>query len=424
MNKSFPNNNRLSAVTVDSLGMHGDGIANADGKRYFIPYAAPGDILDLRIGARREDGHVATIYTIIRGGPGRTAPACRHFETCGGCTLQHIETATVAAIKRDLIAVALSRHGFRDLTIMPAISVPPGQRRRVRFAFFRAQKNAFGFSAARSNQVVDIAECPVTRPAITALIAPLKALAANIASLGRRAEFLVTETDSGIDLLLRPDKPADPGLDERMALAAFAERHDLARIGWDAPQGYEPLAARRAPEVAFGAARVALPPNAFLQPSRDGERAIVDAVCAAAAGSKNIADLYAGCGALSFPLSAIAPVHAFEGDAEMVQAIRRADSKRVVTAEIRDLARQPLRQAELKNFDTVVFDPPRAGAKTQAAAIAESGAATVIAVSCNPATLARDLRLLADGGYRIESVQPIDQFPWSAHVEAVAVLRR
>lgn len=411
-------------VTVDSLGMHGDGIANADGARYYIPYAAPGDIVDLRVGAKREDGHVATIETIVRSGPGRTAPACRHFETCGGCTLQHIDTATVADIKRELVAVALSRQGFRDLAIRPTISVPPGQRRRVRFAFFRAQKNAFGFSAARSNQIIDISQCPVTAPAITDLIAPLKTLAAEIPSLGRRAEFLVTATDSGIDLMLRPDKRADPDMDERMALAAFAERHDLARIGWDAPQGYEPLAARRAPAVGFGPARVALPPNAFLQPSKGGEDAIVAAVCAAAADARNIADLYAGCGALSFPLSTIAPVHAFEGDAEMVQAIRRADARRAVIAEIRDLARQPLRHTELKNFDTIVFDPPRAGAKTQAAAIAGSDAATVVAVSCNPATLARDLRLLADGGYRIESVQPIDQFPWSAHVEAVVVLRR
>ena len=404
--------------------MHGDGIANADGRRYYIPYSAPGDILDLCIGAKREDGHVATIRSIIHGGPGRTVPACRHFESCGGCSLQHIDTATVAEIKRELVEVALSRHGFRDLDIRATRSVPPGQRRRVRFAFFRAQNSAFGFSAAHSNQVIDISECPVTRPAITALIAPLKLLALQIASLGRRAEILVTETDSGIDLLLRPEKRSEPDMDERMALADFAERHKLARIGWEAPQGYEPLSARREPAVNFGPARVALPPNAFLQPSRDGESAIVAAVCAAAAGAKNIADLYAGCGALSFPLSTIAPVHAYEGDSEMVQAIRRADTKRAVTAEIRDLARQPLHHGELKNFDTIVFDPPRAGAKAQAEAIAGSDAATVIAVSCNPATLGRDLRMLADGGYRVESVQPIDQFPWSAHVEAVAVLRR
>jgi 23S rRNA (uracil1939-C5)-methyltransferase len=424
MNKSFPNNPDVLTVTIENIGRRGDGIANADGIRYYVPFAAPGDLLRIRPLETREDGQAAAIDKVIRPGASRTDPVCRHFGRCGGCTLQHIATGAIADLKRDMVVAALAHHGLQDVPVRETIAIPPGRRRRVRFAVHRGARTAFGFNAPRSNHVIDIEECPAATPRIAALIGELRALAAATESLGRRAEVLVTETDSGIDIILRPRQPTAPNLDERMDLAAFAERHDLARLSWDGPQGYEPLAARRSPTVAFGSVPVALPPDAFLQPSRDGERAIAEAVCAAAAGATKIADLYAGCGALTFPLAALAPVHAVEGSAEMVQAIRQAAGGRPVTADIRDLARQPLTAEELGRFDAVVFDPPRPGAREQAAAIAGSSVATVVAVSCNPATLARDLRLLVDGGYGIESVQPVDQFPWSAHTEAVAVLRR
>ncbi len=424
MNKSFPNNAEPMQVAVESIGMRGDGIAVVDGVPYYIPGTAPGDVVDIIRGSKRDDGYTATVSTSHTPGPDRTEPACRHFGTCGGCTLQHITPGAVADIKRDQISLTLARHGFQDIPIRETIAIPPGERRRVRFSMHKKRGVAFGFNANRSNDVIDIAECPAARPEIAKLIPDLKALAARTPALGRRAEFIVTATDTGIDILLRPSKRKNPGMDERVALAAFAERHDIARIGWDGPIGYEPLAARRAPTITFGKTRLAMPPDAFLQPSQGGERAIVKAVCDAAAGARKITDLYAGCGALSFPLSALGPVQAYEGNEDMVQAIRYAAAGQPVAAEIRDLARRPLSPDELKRFDTIVFDPPRAGAREQAGTIALSAAQTVIAVSCNPATLARDLRTLVTGGYRIESIQPIDQFPWSAHVEAVAVLRR
>ncbi|MDD9916181.1 MAG: class I SAM-dependent RNA methyltransferase, partial [Rhodospirillaceae bacterium] len=105
-------------------------------------------------------------------------------------------------------------------------------------------------------------------------------------------------------------------------------------------------------------------------------------------------------------------------------AIRRAAGNRPVTAQVRDLARRPLTVSDLNACDAVVFDPPRAGAQSQAAALVQSTVPVIVAVSCNPGTLARDLSLLVDGGYRLQSILPIDQFPWSPHVEAVAILRR
>jgi 23S rRNA (uracil1939-C5)-methyltransferase len=424
MNKPFPNKPGELTVTIESIGMRGDGIANADGVRYYVSFTAPGDVVSIRPVEKRADGYAAAIRRVLQPGDGRGEPACRHFGTCGGCALQHLTAEAIAGFKRDMVVTALAQHGFADVPVNDAVAVPPGRRRRVRFAANRGGRVAFGFNEPRSNRVIDIGECPAVTPGIAAMIEPLRKLAASTGALGRRAEILVTETDTGLDVTLRPKRPADLTLNERMALANFAERHDIARLGWDGPQGYEPLAARRAPAVTFGDVAVALPPDAFLQPSSDGERVIVAAVLAGAEGARKIADLYAGCGALTFPLSSVAPVHPVEGNGEMVQAIRQAAAGHPVTAEVRDLARQPLSPEELQRFDTVIFDPPRPGARDQAVALARSAVATVIAVSCNPATLARDLRLLADGGYGVESIRPVDQFPWSPHTEVVAVLRK
>lgn len=330
-----------------------------------------------------------------------------------------------------MLTQALARRGLKDAPVGDTVTIPPGARRRVRFALHNGQAPAFGFRRRNSRFVMNMTECPVARPSIVALASPLRALIANIPALGASAEVSVTDCDSGLDVLLAPAKPSEPSFDERQTLADFAERHDLARLSWDDGGGPEPIAARRAATARFGDATVAMPAGAFLQPTAEGEAAIarlvVAGVEAAADQAKARADLFSGCGALSFPLSSGGPVHAFEGDAGMVDAIRRAtrqDGSRSVTAHCRDLARDPLTVAELNRFDAVVFDPPRAGATAQSRELAMSAVPTIIAVSCNPATLARDLRTLVEGGYLIESVTPIDQFAWSPHIEAVAVLRR
>ena len=304
----------------------------------------------------------------------------------------------------------------------PTVAVPAGERRRVRFALHAGTRAVLGFFAPRSRRVVPIAQCPAARPAVAGLIEPIRSLASTMDTA--IASILVTETETGLDLVMDPARDAPLELNDRERLAQFANDHDLARIAWRGCVGPEPVAQRRQPQVRFGRAAVSLPIGAFLQPSVAGQAAILAETEAALNGAGRIADLYAGCGALTFPLSSLAPTHAVEADSGMVAAMRRAASALPVTADARDLARNPLTAAELARFDAVVFDPPRAGAKAQAAALATSDVSRVVAVSCNPGTLARDLRTLVDGGYRLRSVQPIDQFPWSAHVEAVAVLQR
>lgn len=424
MNKTPANNSQLFEVTVARIGIHGDGIANAADGRYFVPYSAPGDQLSVQLTESRKGVRAAKIERIITAGKDRIEAACPHFGTCGGCALQHVTAAAVSATKRDFLVAALAGRNLSDCTVSNTVNIAPGLRRRVRLAIHKAKRTSVGFHAPRSRYVVDIETCPAVRPSIAALIAPLRELAETLDAIKGPASVQITESESGLDLLLEARAKSDLTLDDREKLAQFADRHDLARLAWQSPQGPEPVAQRRSPRYRFGPATVTPPPHAFLQPSLEGERAIVSAASDALAGATRIADLYAGCGALTFPFSSIAPTQAFEGDAAMIAAIQRAGGDHPVTATTRDLARMPLRPDELAPFDAVVFDPPRAGAKTQAAMLARSSVPRVVAVSCNPGTLARDLRQLVDGGYRIESVLPIDQFPWSPHIEAVAILHR
>mgnify|MGYP003336832236 CR=1 FL=1 len=146
-------------------------------------------------------------------------------------------------------------------------------------------------------------------------------------------------------------------------------------------------------------------------------------VLEAAGKAKRAVDLYAGCGTFALPLLRRASVHAVERNAAAMAALRKAAGGRL-TVEQRDLERRPLQKDDLKHVDFVVLDPPRAGARAQAEALAVSAVPTIAYVSCNPATFARDARTLVEGGYSLARVVPVDQFVWSAHVELVGVFRR
>ncbi|MEK9832863.1 MAG: hypothetical protein VW453_09735 [Rhodospirillaceae bacterium] len=238
----------------------------------------------------------------------------------------------------------------------------------------------------------------------------------------------MTLADNGADLLIAANH--DPGPDASMALAMFAEERGFARIAWrnESHDAVEPVALRETPVLEVSGVPVEIPPGVFLQASAEAEQVLSGLVVPAAAGSR-VADLYCGVGTFALPLAAAGSnVLAVDGDADAVGALARAAGTvgfgGQVTTDTRDLVRRPLAAAELKGMETIVFDPPRAGAPAQAEEIARSGAARVIAVSCNPTTFARDARTLADAGFTLERVTPVDQFVWTGHVELVGVFSR
>ncbi len=414
-------------VEIAALGGRGDGIASHQGEPVFVPYTVPGDRVVVRIDGRRGDGLVAWPLQVLTGGPGRVEPPCRHFGRCGGCSLQHLDGAAYVAWKRGLLVEALARAGFDCEAVGPLLCIAPGSRRRAAFAFARRRgRLAVGFNTKGSHEVVDLAQCRLVAPQLIDLLPPLRDLLPALIDEGREGDAVASLTEAGIDLLVEADARLD--LFDRERLAAFADSQDLARLSWRRPGGelIEPLACRRPPVVRFAGVGVVLPPGGFLQPSREGEDALASLVVAAIGTCTPVADLYAGCGSFTFPLARMAAVHAVEGDAAALRALSAAagESPGRVTTENRDLARRPLSAEELKRFQAVVFDPPRVGAAAQAEILAAAGPPLIVAVSCNPATLARDARILAKGGYRLRQATPVDQFPWSAHLEAVAVFER
>ncbi|MGH7088478.1 MAG: class I SAM-dependent RNA methyltransferase, partial [Stellaceae bacterium] len=378
------------------------------------------------LGERRGEGRVGRVLDYTRVAP-RAAARCPHFGACGGCALQHLTDESYAAAKIEWLAASLRQHGLDPHVLRPLRRLHPGTRRRARFALARGKDGAphVGFHARASPRVVDMTNCAVLHPAITTLVPRLRALLPAILALDKAASATATLADTGIDLLL--DLPAPPGLASLEAMAAFARQSALARLAWRRAGGQPmPVALLHPVRIAFAGVAVDLPYDAFLQASAETDAVLTEAACEGAAGARRIAELYAGVGTFTFALAKLAPVHAVEGDAAALAALRAAAERTrlPITAERRDLERRPLAAAELAPFDTVVFDPPRAGAKSQSEALAQSAVRRIVALSCNPATFARDARALVAGGFRLVAVEAFDPFVWSTHLELVARFER
>lgn len=417
-------------VLINRLGARGDGIADtADGPVY-VPFALPGETVSVRVGKSRGDGRAADLRAVSSPSADRQAALCRHFgpgeNACGGCAAQHLAADAYGAWKRDVVSAALARHRI-EVEILPVISVPPASRRRVRLAFRNlAGGLVLGFRSGRSDRIIDIAECPVAVPGIVTLIPRLREFLTGRVD---RGEVAITHTDEGADVVVFSRK--EPDLDLRMDAPGFCSDADIARLAWSPgevatnAEPPEPVIVLDSPSVEFGGIAVHLPSDSFLQPTAEGEAVLRGFVLDAVGDAAAVADLYAGCGAFALPLAATGKtLTAFEGLAAQTEAIRRAGAGLKIVAESRDLARQPLRPEELEAYDAVVLDPPRAGAAAQVALLAAGDVARIVYVSCNPATFARDARVLIDGGYTLDAVQPVDQFLWSSHVELASVFRR
>ncbi|MCG7361799.1 RsmD family RNA methyltransferase [Roseomonas sp. ACRSG] len=417
---------------IARLGAAGDGLAQgADGRPVFIPYALPGERVAARVTGKLGDGQAAELTALLRPAPERAEPPCPYFGRCGGCTMQHMAIPPYAEWKRARLAEALSRAGYPDAVVAEPAVTPPQTRRRADLALRRADGvPVLGFHARGSGAVVDLDTCLVLDPALVALFQPLKTMLRSLSAFRREGSAVLNLLDSGPDLLLRLD--GVPNTADRALLADFARAHGLPRIACAPLKGMvsENVAQIGPVSIALGGVAVAPAPGAFLQATPQGEAAIVAAVLAGLpklTGKARIADLYAGLGTLSFPLSARARVTAYEGAPEAVAALDAAarHSGGRVQAVKRDLSRQPLMPKELDAFAAVVLDPPFAGAADQMPLLARTTKLErIIYVSCNPAALGRDAKLLQAAGWRLASATPVDQFLWSAQLEAVVVFAR
>jgi 23S rRNA (uracil1939-C5)-methyltransferase len=412
-------------LTLDILemGARGDGIAEQDGERYFVPFTLPGEVVEAEPVDKRGEGVAAELVEVLSPSRHREKPPCAHFGVCGGCALQHWRHDVYSVWKASLIERALQQRGVAAPALEPPLLGAPGERRRVDFVLRRQGKRMLaGFHERGSARVVDVGVCVIARPTLTALLQPLRATLAEVLPDGAAADAIANETDGGIDVLLRPHKRLTLSIDQRQKLVGLAERANLARLSWGDRANPEPIVTRRPPLLVLGEVTVEPPPGAFLQATKRGELTMREAVSAWVGDPTKLADLFAGVGSLS--LGRPGRLSLFESDKPSVAAADAAARKiggNRVTVERRDLFRNPLVAKELDSFDAVVLDPPRAGAAAQVAEIARSKAKRVVYASCEPGSFARDARTLQDSGYRLEKLKAIDQFLWSGHVELIAL---
>ncbi len=400
----------MPEFTIERLGHRGDGIAEGP---IYVPRTLPGELVEGEI----VDGRVAA-PRILKASTSRVSAPCRHYAACGGCALQQAADEFVVNWKRGVVENALSAHSLSAPIRRNHVS-PPSSRRRATFTGRRTKKGAqVGFHAPSSAMITEVPDCQILRPALLASVPTLEHLCRLGASRKGEMRFVVTETDTGLDVAATGGKSLDVEL--RQLVAGIAEVAKVGRLSWNE----EPIVQRNAQVLTFGTASVPFPPGAFLQATAEGEAALLASVREAVGAAKSVADLFAGCGTFTLPLAENGEVRAVEAERDMLEALdfgwRHADGLRDVTIEKRDLFRRPMLADELDAFDAVVLDPPRAGAEAQTKEIAKACPKLVAMLSCNPTTFARDAAILTNAGYVLEWIDLVDQFRWSIHIEVAA----
>jgi 23S rRNA (uracil1939-C5)-methyltransferase len=409
-------NPMVEQLVIARLGRRGDGIADTPAGPAYVPYALAGETAEVDAWPGHPDRR--RLIRIEVASPERIAPICPHFGTCGGCALQHWTTQRYREWKRALVVESLAQAGL-DVAVDDLIDAHGDGRRR---AVLHARRGAHdvlevGFASLRAHDLVAIDRCPILAPGLNGAIEAAWAIAEALEPARKPLDIQATATEAGLDLDVRGSGPLTA---MRMTeLARLGERHRLARL----TRHGELVAQRAVPIVIMGRARVPLPPGRFLQATAVGEAVLAKLVAENCGAAERIADLFAGVGPFALRLAERARVTAADNDKESIAALKRAaettQGLKPIAAEARDLFRRPLAAVELKPYDCVVFDPPRQGAEAQARQLAASAVPSVVGVSCNPVTFARDARILVDGGYRLTRVTPVDQFRYSAHVELV-----
>ncbi|QND52211.1 class I SAM-dependent RNA methyltransferase [Phyllobacterium sp. 628] len=404
-------------VTIERMGAGGDGIAATAAGSAYVPFSLPGEIANVAL----ENGR-ATMMALLEASPERIEPACRHFEECGGCALQHWQESAYQDWKRLLVQEALGGRGLQ-FKLDPLFACAPQTRRRAVFAVRTSEHGAvLGFNRHQSHELIDITECAVTVPEIVSRLDDLRDLVAVLGGGMKPFKLTVTATTSGLDITASGCGAPDSA--KRQALTTLVLKKGFARLSFEGEIIVEP----RKPMVHFGKVPVFIPPGGFLQATAEAEEAMSALVAAHLGKAKKSIDLFCGSGTFAFRIAEKSSVHAVESDQMALDALdrgaRHVQGLKPVSVERRDLFRRPFLARELAPFTGLVFDPPRAGAEAQAIEIAKSSVPKVAAVSCNPVTLGRDLSILVKGGYKIDRVVPIDQFLWSSHVETVVLLSK
>lgn len=394
----------------------------AGSQSIFVPYTLAGETVEVDdVPGNHPDRR--RLVRVTQESPERITPFCPHFGVCGGCAIQHWNDAPYRAWKRNIVVETLAQAKIAA-DVAPLRDAHGTGRRRItlhgRLGTHEVLK--VGFAAAGSHDIIPVDRCPILDPALHGALEAAWATAEPLIAIGKPLDIQVTATLNGLDIDVRGSGALPTSL--ITTLSRVAEKHRLARL----TRHGELVLLRSAPAVAIGRAKVVLPPGSFLQATVKGEETLAALVGAHCGRAKFIADLFCGVGPFALRLAEKARIAAFDSDAGAIAALQKAAQTtpglKPLKAEARDLFRRPLMPQELRDYDAVVFDPPRQGAQAQVTQLAASKVPVIVAVSCNAATFARDAKILIDGGYKIADVTPVDQFRHTPHVELVARFAR
>jgi 23S rRNA (uracil1939-C5)-methyltransferase len=408
-------------LVIDHVGHRGDGVGFADGESVYVPYTLGGETVAVEPVAGHPDRR--RLLAVERASPERITPFCPHFAVCGGCAIQHWDAERYRAWKRDVVVATLAQAKL-DCEVGPLIDAHGAGRRRITLHARMGAHDVLkvGFAAANSHDIIAVDRCPILDPGLHGALDAAWAIAEPLIRTGKPLDIQITATEGGLDVDVRGSGPLPATM--IATLSGVAEQHRLARL----TRHGELVLMRTPPTIAIGSAQVNLPPGSFLQATIAGEHALAALVSEHCKRAKHIADLFCGVGPFALRLAVNSKASAFDSDAGAVTALHKAATStsglKPVKAEARDLFRRPLMPQELRDYDTIVFDPPRQGAQAQVVQLAASKVPVVVAVSCNAATFARDARMLIDGGYKLQNVTPVDQFRHTPHVELVALFIR
>ncbi|NBO19214.1 MAG: class I SAM-dependent RNA methyltransferase [Proteobacteria bacterium] len=406
-------------LTVEALGGLGDGTGQWQGRAVYVAKACAGDVLCVRITHQNAEGLSADIVEILQPGPARADAPCPYFSRCGGCGLQQLQTPAYREFKTRLLHYAVSQAGYEPQG--EVVFLPTATRRRVEFKVLHTPQGVqLAFLAARSHQPVAVESCLVLAPALQALLVPLAQALSQFSGRETITAVSLTQADTGLDLLLTCAKPLPP-----QAMQPLLDI-GIARVSCRVGEKLAVLHTQTPIVMQLGGVSVPMPPGAFLQASREGQAALTQGVLRALENAQNVADLFCGLGTFALPMAQTGKVvHAVEGEGASLASLRgAAKGLSGFSCEQRDLFENPLAPAALSRFDAVVVNPPRAGAKAQMEKIVASRLSRVAMVSCNPATFARDARLLQQAGFRLVFAQGVDQFVYSPHLEIVACFEK
>ncbi|MDJ0614010.1 MAG: class I SAM-dependent RNA methyltransferase [Rhizobiaceae bacterium] len=408
----------MPEITIEKLGRQGDGIFVENGKEIFVPATLPREVVKVSGKGQRR-----TLEEIVKPSTKRIDPVCKHFGTCGGCQLQHLEAATYQTWKTELLVEALARAGIEHKPDK-FLSFPVSARRKAVFSAARiAGELHFGFTRQNSNEIVPIDECHVVVPALQDALPDLRSFVSSLPLSAKPVRISALVTANGLDVEVEELKLKSDV--QQRALSRKALDVGFARLSFDGETVIEACK----PFVQMGKAMVLPPPGGFLQASSEAEEEMASIVVSHLSGAKKVADLYCGVGTFALRLAEGSQVWALEDSTPAIASLDlawrgTAGNLKQISSEVRNLERRPASFKELKRFEGLVFDPPRAGAELQSRQIAKSRVGKVAAVSCNPITLARDLSILLEGGYAIKEIVAIDQFRFTYHLETIVLLEK